>query len=38
LNKTEDAIGILKYLLDNFPDSNYAYQARKKLIKLENGS
>lgn len=38
LNKPEDAIGILKYLLDKFPDSNYSYQAREKLKKLEKDS
>jgi outer membrane protein assembly factor BamD (BamD/ComL family) len=38
LNKPEDAIGTLKYLLDKFPDSTYAYQAREKLKKLEKGS
>jgi outer membrane protein assembly factor BamD (BamD/ComL family) len=35
LAKSEDAIGTLKYLIDKFPDSSYAYQAKEKLHKLE---
>jgi outer membrane protein assembly factor BamD (BamD/ComL family) len=34
LERHDDAIGALKYLVDKFPDTSYAYQAKEKLSKL----
>jgi len=31
LGRYDDAIGALKYLIDKFPDSSYAYQAKERL-------
>ena len=35
LERYSEAIGSLKYLMDKFPDSSYAYQAKEKLRELE---
>jgi tetratricopeptide (TPR) repeat protein len=35
LGRYDDAIGILKYLIDKFPDSSYAYQAKERLRGIE---
>ncbi len=35
LKRNSDAIGAFKYLIDNFPDTTYAYQAKEKLRDLE---
>ena len=35
LERYGEAIGALKYLIDKFPDTSYAYQAKEKLRKLE---
>jgi tetratricopeptide (TPR) repeat protein len=35
LERYSEAIGALKYLIDKFPDTSYAYQAKEKLRKLE---
>ncbi len=35
MEKYTEAIGALKYIVDNFPDSSYAYQAQEKLLEYE---
>jgi len=35
LERYSEAIGALKYLIDKFSDTSYAYQAKEKLRKLE---
>ena len=35
LGRYDDAIGALKYLIDKFPDSSYAYQAKERLRAIE---
>jgi outer membrane protein assembly factor BamD (BamD/ComL family) len=34
LGRKDEAVGALKYLVDKFPDSSYAYQAKERLRKL----
>lgn len=34
LGRCDEAIGVLKYIIDKFPDSSYAYQARETLLRL----
>jgi len=36
LERKSEAIGALKYLVDKFPDTHYAYQAKEKLRELED--
>ena len=35
LGRYNDAIGLLKYVIDKFPDSSYAYQAKERLRGIE---
>ena len=35
LERYGDAIGALKFLIDKYPDTSYAYQAKEKLKGLE---
>jgi len=35
LERYSEAIGALKYLIDKFPDTSYAYQAKEKLQEIE---
>ena len=35
LGRCDEAIGILKYIIDKFPDSSYAYQAKTILLRLK---
>jgi outer membrane protein assembly factor BamD (BamD/ComL family) len=34
LGRKDEAVGALKYVVDKFPDTSYAYQAKEKLRKL----
>jgi tetratricopeptide (TPR) repeat protein len=36
LGRYKDAIGLLKYIIDKFPDSSYAYQAKERLRGIEH--
>ena len=35
LGRYDEAIGVLKYIIDKFPDSIYAYQAKETLLRLK---
>jgi tetratricopeptide (TPR) repeat protein len=35
LGRRIEAVGTLKYIIDKFPDSSYAYQAKETLLQLE---
>jgi len=35
LERYNEAIGALKYIIDKYPDTSYGYQAKEKLRKFE---
>ena len=36
LNSLSDAAGLYHYIIDNFPESTFAYQAKERLKNIEN--
>ena len=35
MRRHDEAIGLLKYIIDKFPDTSYAYQAKEALLQIE---
>ena len=38
LERYDEAIGVLMYIIDKFPDSSYAYQAKATLFRLKTST